>query len=310
MDPLSNLFFWLSKSRRTERFIMGLPFARRFSRRFVAGESIGEVIPAVIRLREKGLLTTVDHLGESIAEEKEAKEAAGEYLILLDEMKKHSMDSQVSLKLTQMGMDIDEKLCVRNVAAIVRRAKNYPTFVCIDMESSLYTTRTLNLYKLLRERFRNVGVVIQANLLRSRKDIGELIELGVNVRLCKGAYKETPDIVYTKKSDVDKNFIELMKMLFSSDALKKGVYPAIATHDENMIDWVKEYTESNRISRDKFEFQMLYGIRSKLQEKLAKEGYRMRVYVPYGTHWYPYFMRRLAERPANVLFLTKNLFRK
>ena len=209
-----------------------------------------------------------------------------------------------------MGMDLSFEQCYESVRAIVERAKRYNNFLRIDMESSAYTDRTLQLYEQLRQDgFTNVGVVIQAYLYRSAKDMERLIELGATVRLCKGAYQEPARVAFSQKEDVDMNYMKLVELMLSEKAQQKGAYPALATHDEKLIEWAKRFTRERKINSDKFEFQMLYGIRRDLQQQLVERGYRVRVYVSYGTHWYPYFMRRLAERPANLLFLLKNLFR-
>ncbi|MFN4218098.1 MAG: proline dehydrogenase family protein [Candidatus Bipolaricaulia bacterium] len=285
-------------------------FAQRAARRFIAGERLDEAIAVVRELNSKNILATLDHLGENTTNEREAIAAADEYLKILDTIAQTNVQSEISLKLTQMGLDISLELCLQNMRRILERARVHKNFVCIDMESSAYTDRTLDLYeKLRREGFENVGPVIQSYLRRSERDIERLIEWGVRVRLCKGAYQEPPSIAFPRKRDVDANYLKLLGMLFSPRAQEKGVYPAIATHDEEIIRWAIDYIQKHEISRDRFEFQMLYGIRRDLQLKLAQEGYRVRVYVSYGTHWYPYFMRRLAERPANLLFLVKNLVR-
>lgn len=285
-------------------------FAQRAARRFIAGERLDEAIAAIRELNAQNILATLDHLGENTTNEREAIAAADEYLAILDTIAQTKVQSEISLKLTQMGLDISFELCLQNMRRIVERARGYKNFVCIDMESSAYTDRTLDLYETLRrEGFDNVGPVIQAYLRRSERDVERLIDWGVKVRLCKGAYQEPPSVAFPNKRDVDANYIKLLEMLFSPRAQEKGVYPAIATHDEKIIRWAIDYVQHHKISRDRFEFQMLYGIRRDLQQKLAQEGYRVRVYVSYGTHWYPYFMRRLAERPANVLFLVKNLLK-
>jgi len=286
-------------------------FAQRAARRFIAGERLEEAIAVVRELNAKNILATLDHLGENTTNEREAIAAADEYLKILDAIARTGVQSEISLKLTQMGLDISYELCLQNMRRIVERARQYQNFVCIDMESSAYTDRTLDLYeRLRREGFDNVGPVIQAYLRRSERDIEKLIEWGARVRLCKGAYQEPPEIAFPKKRDVDANYLKLLEKLFSPRAQEQGVYPAIATHDEKIIRWALQYVRAHKIPTDRFEFQMLYGIRRDLQIHLAQAGYRVRVYVSYGTHWYPYFMRRLAERPANVLFVLRNLFRE
>lgn len=285
-------------------------FAQRAARRFIAGERLDEAIAVVRELNSENIVATLDHLGENTTNEREALAAADEYLTILDTIAHTKVQSEVSLKLTQMGLDISYELCLQNMRRILERARMHQNFVCIDMESSAYTDRTLDLYETLRrEGFENVGPVIQAYLRRSARDLERLIEWGVTVRLCKGAYQEPPHIAFPSKRDVDANYIKLLEMLFSPRAQERGVYPAIATHDERIIRWAIAYVQQHKISQDRFEFQMLYGIRRDLQQKLVHQGYRVRVYVSYGTHWYPYFMRRLAERPANVLFLVRNLVR-
>lgn len=285
-------------------------FAQRAARRFIAGERLDEAIAVVHELNAKNILATLDHLGENTTTESEALAAADEYLNILDTIAATGVRSEASLKLTQMGLDISQELCLQNMRRILERARAHKNFVCIDMESSAYTDRTLDLYETLRRKgFENVGVVIQSYLKRSARDIERLIEWGARVRLCKGAYQEPPEIAFPKKHDVDANYLKLLEKLFSLRAQEKGVYPAIATHDEKIIRWALQYVQEHKIPTDCFEFQMLYGIRRDLQIQLARAGYRVRVYVSYGTHWYPYFMRRLAERPANVLFLVKNLIR-
>ncbi|MCI2429769.1 proline dehydrogenase family protein [Candidatus Acetothermia bacterium] len=285
-------------------------FAQRAARRFIAGERLSEAIAVVRELNREKILATIDHLGENTTSESAARAAAEEYIVALDAIAQSKIQSEVSLKLTQMGLDLAPTLCLENMRRILERAQRYQNFVCIDMESSAYTDRTLDLYEALRcEGFENVGVVIQSYLKRSERDIDRLIERGIKVRLCKGAYQEPPSIAFAHKRDVDANYLKLLEMLFSPRAQENGVYMAIATHDEKIIRWAIDYVQRHKISKDRFEFQMLYGIRRDLQLKLAQEGYRVRVYVSYGTHWYPYFMRRLAERPANLLFLVKNLVR-
>lgn len=285
-------------------------FAQRAARRFIAGEKLEEAIVAVRELNQNKILATIDHLGENTTSEAEARAAAEEYIAILDAIAQSKVQSEVSLKLTQMGLDLSLALCLENMRRILERARRYQNFVCIDMESSAYVDRTLQIYETLRRAgFENVGVVIQSYLRRSERDIERLVAWGVKVRLCKGAYQEPPSVALPKKRDVDRNYTRLLEQLFSPRAQEQGVYVAIATHDEKLTDWTRNFVERHKISRDRFEFQMLYGIRRDLQSQLSQAGYGVRVYVSYGTHWYPYFMRRLAERPANVLFLVKNLIR-
>lgn len=304
------LFLWLSRNRTAEHIALNFGPARKMARRFVAGETRRDVLEVVRNLNERGMFTSLDFLGENVESREEAEEARDEYLELLDDLNRSGLSSHISIKLTQMGMDIDFDFCYENARAIAERARKYETFMRIDMESSDYTDRTLEIHRRLHEEFKEyVGVVIQAYLRRSEEDMVKLIEMGANVRLCKGAYKEPADIAFPKKRDVDLNFIKLMDMAFSEEALRRGFYLAVATHDPKLIEWARKETEKRGIGKDRFEFQMLYGIRRDLQEELVRDGYKMRVYVPYGNSWYPYFMRRLAERPANVFFVLKNLVR-
>ena len=273
---------------------------------FVAGETPDEAMKVVKKLNEKNITGTLDVLGENVTNREEADRAVQAYLDLLDTINEAGVKSHVSLKLTQMGLDIDDEYCYQNMVKIVGKAREYNNFVRIDMEGSDYTQRTLDIFYRLHKEFNDsVGIVIQAYLFRSEKDIEDLNKIKARVRLCKGAYKESPTIAYKKMKDIRKNFIKLAEMLFSN-----GNYPAIATHDDYLIDWTKNFVKEKGISNDKFEFQMLYGIRTKTQERLAKEGYNIRIYIPFGTHWLPYFYRRLRERKENVWFVVKNLFKR
>ncbi len=280
--------------------------ARRFALRFVAGETLEQAVRAIAALNARGCKATLDHLGENICNADEARQAAASYIDILEAITRHRLDSNVSLKLTQMGLDIDEELCYQNVANICARARELNNFVRIDMESSAYTDRTLDIFRRLwhKDGFRNVGVVLQSYLYRTEADVREMNKLGARVRLCKGAYNEPSDVAFPRKEDVDTNYARLARLL-----IKEGNYPGIATHDERLIQHVKWYAAKKGIPASKFEFQMLYGVRRGLQLELVKQGYNMRVYVPYGKEWYPYFMRRLAERPANVVFVVGNLLR-
>jgi len=311
MPLLRDLFLKLSTNKLMRDFVVNFPLSCRVSRRFVAGETLDEAIAVVKKLNAQGLAVTFDLLGESVSQESEARAAKDGYLRALDAIAANRVSSQVSVKLTQMGLAISPDLCLDHMRQILRKAKAIDTLVTIDMEDSPYTQTTLDTFKTLRDamRFDNVGIVIQSYLYRSEKDMQMLRALGANVRLCKGAYKEPAEIAFPEKKDVDANYLTLAQIFFDSSSPANGAYLDLATHDEKIIKWAKEYTTRHNVPRDRFEFQMLYGIRSDLQRQLAREGYTMRVYVPYGTHWYPYFMRRLAERPANVIFLMSNLFK-
>jgi proline dehydrogenase len=274
-----------------------------FARRFIAGETIEEAISCVRDLPAKGLNLTLDYLGESVSSAAAASAAAADYVQIIDKIVASGIERNISLKLTQLGLDVDKATAVDNMRRILEPADANNFFVRIDMENSPYTDATLDILDTLwSQGHRNIGTVIQSCLKRSADDIRRLNAQGVRVRLVKGAYKEPKTVAYQKKSEVDAAFVELMHNL-----LDEGTYPAIATHDPNMIDAAKAYARSKGYANDRFEFQMLYGIRRDLQTALVKEGYRMRVYVPFGKQWYPYFMRRLGERPANVAFVVKGI---
>jgi proline dehydrogenase len=281
------------------------PLAKRLATRFVAGDTLEEALGVARRAGSEGIAITLDHLGESVASLEEAAAARDVYLNALSALHDSGIEGNVSLKLTQFGLDFSYDQCRANVEQLVRRAAAWNGFVRVDMESSAYTQRTIALVTDLHARYPAVGIVIQACLYRSRNDIEDLCARAIRVRLCKGAYLEPASAAFPRKSDVDRNFVELMKLL-----LDRGAYPAIATHDENIIRQTEAYAAGRKIPRDAFEFQMLYGIRRDLQRRLVSEGYRLRLYVPFGRAWYPYYMRRLAERPANVLFVARNLFRQ
>ncbi|MGH2541463.1 MAG: proline dehydrogenase family protein [Ardenticatenaceae bacterium] len=309
---LRNAFLTLSESETLRQMATGFAPARGVSRRFVAGEALDDALQVIRDLEQDGLLATLDYLGENTESEAEANAHTEEQMRALDAVASIGAQPNVSLKLTAMGLDISEALATANLRRVLRCGQQYEnSFVRIDMESTDYTDRTLAIYRQMRaEGFDNVGVVIQSYLYRSERDVLELIEMGARVRLCKGAYDEPPHLAFPDKADVDANYIHLMQLLMSEEARAKGGYPALATHDPQMIEATKAYAARHNVPRDQFEFQMLYGIATATHHHLAAEGYRFRVYVPYGTHWYPYFMRRLAERPANVLFVARGLLRR
>lgn len=301
---LRSVFSYPSRQRRLRDLVLRVGFARRASRRFVAGEIAQEAIEVVRRLNRQNVLATMAHLGEEVHVEADARKARDEYLDLLNLIQTGGIASHVSLKLTQFGLDISGELCRELVASVIEQAARIGTFVRIDMEGSPYTERTLAVYRDLRKHYTNVGIVLQAYLYRTVDDVRQLVDEGIaNVRLCKGAYNEPATIAFPKKADVDANMIKLAQYLLSNSY----AYLAMATHDEKIIQATKQWAARYRLPRDCFEFQMRYGIRRDLQQRLADEGYRMRVYVPYGTEWCPYFMRRLAEHPANVWFLLSNV---
>lgn len=298
---------YLSNQPRVFRFVRNNRLAKSFARRFVAGERLDEAVNAVRALNAKGISASLDLLGESVHNEQEARAARDEYLAILDRINSEGLDCNVSVKLTAMGLDISEELCVSIMRDILERAQRYGTFVRVDMESSAYTERTLRLFedRLYPGFKQHVGIVLQSYLYRTFADIERAVALKCRVRLCKGAYKEPAAVAYPDKKDVDANYVKCIHTL-----LEQGTYPAIATHDPALVAEVRRFVAERGIANDRFEFQMLYGVRRDLQEQLVRDGFRMRVYVPFGTQWYPYLMRRLAERPANVAFITGNVVRE
>jgi proline dehydrogenase len=304
---LRSTLLYLSNQPRVFRFVRNNGLAKKFARRFVAGETLDDAFAVVRTLNANGITASLDLLGESVTNEREARAAESEYLRILDRIHEERLDANVSLKLTAMGLDISEDLCVAIMHDVLGRAQAYRTFVRLDMESSAYTERTLRLFeeRLYPTYKQNVGIVLQSYLYRTWSDAERAIQLRCRVRLCKGAYKEPASVAYPEKREVDANYIKCMRAL-----LECGVYPGIATHDPAVIAEAKRFVAEKGIDRSRFEFQMLYGIRRDMQEQLVREGYRMRVYVPFGTQWYPYLMRRLAERPANVAFITGNVVRE
>jgi proline dehydrogenase len=279
--------------------------ARRLSARFVAGDTLDQALAVARALNAEGITVTLDHLGESVSTLAEAAAARDVYLRTLDAIHSSGIQANVSLKLTQFGLDLSSEQCLANVDQLVRRAAELGSFVRVDMESSGYADRTLDLVHTLHARYGAVGVVVQSYLHRSQTDVEKLCAAKIRVRLCKGAYLEPDTVAFPRKADVDRNYLELTRYL-----LQGGVYPALATHDESIVRQICRFVTDRKISRESFEFQMLYGIRRDLQRHLVAEGYRVRLYVPFGMAWYPYYMRRLAERPANVFFMLRNLFRR
>jgi proline dehydrogenase len=307
---LRALFISLSASRSLRSIAERSSIGRRVSSRFVAGTGVEDALRATQAVNKSGPSVSIDNLGENVTNAEEAKESAHLYHQLLDEISARQLNANVSLKLTHMGLDIDENLAREQVTALVAKAAAMSprNFVRVDMEGSPYTQRTLDFVHELHRVPGNegsVGAVIQSYMRRSEDDVANLLAEKIRIRLCKGAYKEAEDIAFQKKSEVDANYVKLMKIL-----MKSGVYHGLATHDENIINQAKAFATAERISRDAFEFQMLYGIRRDLQQRLIHDSWRIRVYIPFGTEWYPYFMRRLAERPANALFVARNLLRK
>jgi len=302
---IRHLLITLSRSQAMHRFMTQFGPARRAARRFIAGETLDEAIAVVRDLNSRGILATLDHLGENVASREDARRAAREYDELLQRIAHEGVQSTISVKLTHVGLDFGEDFCCDAMRGIVQTAKSVGSIVEIDIEGSEYTQHTLNVFHCLLDEYQNVRLALQAYLFRTEEDLRELIERGSSVRLCKGAYDEPAAIAWKDKADVDDSFARLMDMMMSEDALQNGFYPALATHDHLLILRVERAVTRRSISKDRFEFQMLHGVRRDWQQRLAADGYRLRVYVPYGTQWYPYFMRRLAERPANMFFMAR-----
>ncbi len=308
LDAVSKSFFHaLARSTSIAKLASkhGMATATSFARRFIAGETIEEAIVAARAVQAQGMTLTLDLLGESVTTREEAEAAKRTYLGLVQKIVDANIDRNVSLKLTQLGLDIDRALCLANVREILELAGRHSVFVRIDMENSPYIEQTLDLFRSLWESgIRNTGVVLQSAILRSEDDAREMNRLGVRVRLVKGAYKEPRSVAHQAKSDVDAAYVRIMRLL-----LAEGTYPAIGTHDPAMIDATRAFARDHHVSPDRYEFQMLFGIRRDLQAQLTRDGYRMRVYLPYGTQWFPYFMRRLGERPANVGWVVKGILK-
>jgi proline dehydrogenase len=301
---LRNFFLFLSKNKFFTK--LAKKYGLRFgAARFVAGEEIAQAVESIRELNSKGLCVTIDYLGEFIDNEREAREMADHSIKAIQAIGENKLDSQLSLKMTSMGLDISDEVVLGNMRRILDAAKEHGVFVTIDMEDYVRCAKTLRIFKQLRKDYDNVGTVIQAYLYRTEKDMEDLNEYNPNLRLVKGAYKESPEVAFPEKKDVDDNFKKIIKM-----HLLNGNYTAIATHDDAMIEYTKQLVKEKNISNNQFEFQMLYGIRSERQLELKDEGYKMRVYVPFGNDWYGYFMRRLAERPANVAFVLKGILKK
>ena len=305
---LRSAFIALSESRGLRNFAEKSPLGLRFSQRFVAGTHLHDVIRAAQVVNEWGAGVSIDNLGENVTNADEAKHSAELYHRMLDEIHERKLNANISLKLTHMGLDVSEQLAFSLVTELVDHAVKINNFVRVDMEGSPYTQRTLDFVRGLHREpghSNKVGTVIQSYLFRSEKDVDDLLSERIRIRLCKGAYKEPPDIAFPKKADVDANYLKLARTL-----MKSGVFHGIATHDENIIAELKQFARAENIPTSAYEFQMLYGVRRDLQQQLVREGYGLRVYIPFGSEWYPYFMRRLAERPANVFFIAKNMLRQ
>jgi proline dehydrogenase len=278
--------------------------ARRMSHRFVAGETLDEAIAAARDCNNAGMLVSLDYLGENVATTADAQRVRDSYLEIFERIAHEQLQANVSCKLTQLGLDLSVEFCEGLVLSVAERAAAYDNFLRVDMEGSVYTQRTIELVKRIRARNPAIGTVVQSALYRTEADVRDLLAYGCRIRLCKGAYRESSDVAYARKSDVDASYVRLLQLLLPS-----GFYHAIATHDPCMISATIRFAAAKQITKDDFEFQMLYGVRTDLQRQLVRDGYRVRIYIPFGRDWFPYFMRRLAERPANVAFFLRNLFR-
>jgi len=301
---LRSFLLYLSERETPKNLLTHHALGRRLASRFIAGEELEDALRTVRQLTAEGFEVTLDCLGESVHEAAAAEEACRTYQAILDRLAAENLRSHVSVKLTQLGLALDEALAIRHLQAICERAARHHNFVRVDMESSAYTEATLRVFRAANAPRDILGIALQAYLYRSEKDVEELLRCGARIRLVKGAYKEPPEVAFPRKRDVDGNFQKLTEKLLSSE-----VYHAIATHDARLIAATQAFAKAHNISPDRYEFQLLYGIRRQLQRDLLRQGMRVRVYVPYGRQWYAYFMRRLAERPANLLFLLRNLFR-
>ncbi len=307
-----HLLLYLSTAQWARSLVTRSAMAWHVASRFVAGEEIDDAITTTKQLNAQGMHVTLDYLGENVTRATDAIDARNHIIQLLEKIHETGVDATVSIKLSQIGMHIDPDLMKQNATALLQTAQKYNNRIRLDMEESSTVDKTLDLYHSLRyqQGFENVGVVIQSYLFRSLEDVKKLIQEGASVRLCKGAYAEPADIAFPHKADTDANFVRLTQLMLSAEARQKGVYLGVATHDEQMIQATIDYVTNQQISADDFEFQMLFGVRRDLQEELVSKGYQMRVYVPFGTAWYPYFVRRLAERPANLWFFISNFIRR
>lgn len=301
---LRDTLLYLAQNERMHEFVVHNKLARKVSHRFVAGETLEAAIEATRELNKKNIPVALNYLGESVSDASMARAAAQDYTSAIERVKQTGVNANMSIKLSALGLDISKELCEQNLHTLLACAQQYSIFVCIDMEGSAYTEQTLDITLRAHQQYEHVGTVIQSYLLRSKKDIEQLIANGVRTRLVKGAYKEPSSIAYQQKNEVDRNYVHLMSML-----LAQGNFPAIATHDEEIVKAACKFARDRGISKDAFEFQMLYGVRRDLQEQLVNTGYNVRVYVPYGSQWYPYLMRRIAERPANLVFVMSNAMR-
>ena len=300
---LRNLLLFLSRQKKAEHWLMAFPGATKVASQFVAGDTLAKAIRVVRSLNQQNLLATLDHLGENVTTLEEAARARNDYMAILEEISLESLPSTISVKLTQLGLDLSETACRSHLFALTERTEGTESFLQVDMEDSAHTDSILRIVSDTHRTCPVVGAVIQAYLYRSEQDVQRLLSEGIRIRLCKGAYKEPSSIAYPHKADVDANYMRLTQLL-----LQSRLYHSIATHDQKIIDLTRQYAIEIGVPKHRYEFQMLFGVRRDLQQQLVSEGYRVRIYVPFGKDWFPYFMRRLAERPANLAFVTRNLF--
>ena len=307
MGLARSALLWISENRKLRQTLPRLKFVRRAVMRFMPGENVVDALRAAQALKERSINTILTQLGENISLESEANAVKDHYLNVLDEVNNHGLDTYISVKLTQLGLDLDKEVCLRNITTIAGRAQTLNNMVWIDIEQSQYVDRTLHIFTSARKQYSNVGLCLQAYLYRTKNDLEDLLPRSPAIRLVKGAYKEPASIAFPKKADVDSNYFALAKMLLEN-VKSKGVYAGIATHDTVLHERIKKEAERLGLSKQGYEFQMLYGIKMQEQYRLASEGYRMRNLISYGSFWFPWYLRRLAERPANVWFVVKNMF--
>jgi proline dehydrogenase len=307
MGMMRSALLWVSRSPSLRRTLPRYAFIRRAVKRFMPGEEMEDALGAAGRLREQGFPTIFTYLGENVGTEDEAQQVVDQYSLLLEKIRDRGLDCHLSVKLTQLGLDLGSEICLRNLSTIVRRAEEFRNFVWIDMEGTAYADRTLDVFRAIHEHHTNAGVCLQSYLLRTENDLTSLRSLSPMIRLVKGAYSEPPELAFRDKKDVDENFLRASRTLLDIGS-HDGILQGIGTHDRTLIRQITEMANEMNLPKDRYEFQMLYGIQTQEQERLRSEGYCVRVLISYGTYWFPWYMRRLAERPANVLFVLKNIF--
>jgi proline dehydrogenase len=308
MGLARNTLLWISESRKLRESLPKYKFIRTAVSRFMPGEELEDALQAAERLKGESVRTVLTHLGENVTNEAEAEEVSKHYLDVLDQVQQRSVDAYISLKLTQLGLDLSEAVCLSNLEPIVEKARSLNNIIWLDMEQSSYVDRTISIYKKVHTKFTNIGLCLQAYLYRTERDLEDLFPLAPTIRLVKGAYKESEAIAYRKKSDVDANYFRLVRQML--ERVRHGVRVAVATHDTRLMQLIQAEAKQMGLSRGDYEFQLLYGIQTGQQLRLAREGYRVRVLISYGTYWFPWYVRRLAERPANVFFVLRKMFAK